>query len=141
MPRFVPCVPSQLLFLLTNTDLISFMPFTHTIVRKTGSTRPITPPSPKSSSPYKAIVYINLAGGADSFNILTPGASDCNLYDGYWEARGRGAGIGLSTDEILDIDAWSAGISGCSSLGVNKLLPAYKDIFDEGKGVFFANMG
>lgn len=112
-------------------------------VRKNGSfSRSTTPPSAKSSSPYKAIVYINLAGGADSFNILTPGSTDCtSLYDEYWEARGRGGGIGLKSDQIFDIDGSSAEISGCSNLGVTTLLPAYKDIFNEGKGVFFANMG
>ena len=82
-----------------------------------------------------------MAGGADSFNILTPGPSGCSLYNEYYEARGRGAGIGLGSDDILPIDGSSAGISGCDTLGVNKLLSAYKDIFDEGKGIFFANMG
>ena len=110
-------------------------------MRKTGSQRAITPPAAMSSSPYKAIVYINLSGGVDSFNVLVPGSSDCTLYDEYFEARGRGAGIGLTRDKILNIDASSAGIDGCGTLGLNSLLPAYKDIFDEGSGVFFANMG
>ncbi|KAL7554934.1 hypothetical protein ACHAWF_018496 [Thalassiosira exigua] len=124
--------------------LLTAAPEFHTsnTLRKTGAPRPITPPATKSSSPYKAIVYINLAGGADSFNILTPGTSGCaSLYDEYFEARGKGAGIGLTTSEILNIDGSSAGIDGCSTLGVNSMLSAYKDIFDEGKGIFFANMG
>lgn len=82
-----------------------------------------------------------MAGGADSFNILSPGSSGCTLYNEYFEARGRGAGIGLTPEEILNIDGSTAGISGCGTLGVNALLPAYRDIFNEGKGVFFANMG
>ena len=82
-----------------------------------------------------------MAGGADSFNILTPGASGCALYKEYYEVRGRGAGIGLKRDEMLQIDGSSAGIKRCKKFGVNKLLSAYKEIFDEGKGVFFANMG
>jgi len=111
-------------------------------VRKTGSPRSITPPAAKSSSIYKAIVYINLAGGVDSFNILTPGPSNCALYHEYMEARGTGkSNIGLKADEILPIDGSSAEISQCDTFGVNKLLSAYKDIFDEGSGVFFANMG
>jgi len=58
------------------------------------------------------------------------------------DARGMGASnVGLKIDEILPIDGSSAGISQCDTLGVNKLLSAYKDIFDEGSGVFFANMG
>ena len=110
-------------------------------MRKTGSPRSTTPPAAKSSSPYKAIVYISLSGGADSFNILTPGTSDCPLYDEYFEARGKGAGIGLTSDDILPINGSSAGISECGTFGVNKLLSAYKGIFDEGKGIFLANMG
>jgi hypothetical protein len=86
-------------------------------------------------------VYINLSGGVDSFNILTPGASNCPLYGEYLAARGGAAGIGLKRDEILPIDGSSARIPECDTLGVNKNLTAYKDIFDEGKGIFFANMG
>jgi uncharacterized protein (DUF1501 family) len=111
-------------------------------VRKTGSPRSITPSAAKSSSPYKAIVYISLAGGVDSFNILTPGPSNCTLYNEYMDARGMGnSNIGLKPEEILPIDGSSAGISQCNTLGVNKLLSAYKDLFDVGSGVFFANMG
>ena len=58
------------------------------------------------------------------------------------EARGTGSStIGLKVDEILPIDGSSARLSQCTELGVNKLLSAYKNIFDEGSGVFFANMG
>ena len=49
--------------------------------------------------------------------------------------------IGLKADEILPIDGSSAGIIECDTLGIHKLLSAYKSIFDEGNGVFFANMG
>ena len=124
--------------------LITTAPEFHTsnTLRKTGSPRSITPPTAKSSTPYKAIVYINLAGGVDSFNILTPhDDSGCYLYDEYFEARGGRLGIGLKMDEILPIDGSSAKINGCNKMGVNKLLPAYKEIYEEGKGIFFANMG
>ncbi|KAL7553976.1 hypothetical protein ACHAWF_017328 [Thalassiosira exigua] len=124
--------------------LLVSLPEFHTsnTLSKTGSSRPITPPADKSSAPYRAIVYIHLNGGADSFNILSPGSIGCSgLYDDYFAARGGGAGIGLKPDEILNIDAASAQMLGCSTLGVTHLLPAYKDIFDEGKGIFFANVG
>jgi uncharacterized protein (DUF1501 family) len=110
-------------------------------VRKTGSPRSISPSPAKSASPYKAIVYINLSGGVDSFNILTPGAKFCPLYNEYFAERGGAAGIGLMKDEILPIDGASAMIYECDTLGVNKNLTAFKDIYDEGKGIFFANMG
>jgi uncharacterized protein (DUF1501 family) len=96
----------------------------------------------KSSEPYKAIVFINLEGGVDSFNILTPhNDGGCYLYQEYFEARGGVGGIGLTTDQILPIDASSAEIPGCNTFGVNSLLPAYKEIYDEGKGIFLANFG
>lgn len=109
--------------------------------RKSGTARDATPPLDKSGSPYKAIVYIHLSGGVDSFNILTPGASNCPLYDEYFEARGKGIGIGMGPDEIIDIDGSSAGLDGCSNLGVHHLLPAYAEIYGAGNGIFFANMG
>ena len=115
---------------------------TSNTVRKSGSPRTITPPKAKSSSPYKAIVYVNLAGGVDSFNILTPGPEDCLLYEEYSKARGVGKSfIGLKRDEMLPINGTSARISQCNTLGVNQHLPAYQSIFNEGSGVFFANMG
>ena len=49
--------------------------------------------------------------------------------------------IGLKRDEILPINGSSARISQCDTMGVNQLLSAYQTIFDEGSGVFFANMG
>lgn len=124
--------------------LLTTLPEFHTsnTVRKTGNPRTVTPPAPKSSAPYKAIVYINLAGGIDSYNVLTPHPDKgCYLYDEYFQARGGGRGIGLRASEMRTIDGTSAGISGCDTFGVNSLLPAFKNIYTEGKGIFVANMG
>ena len=119
-------------------------------MRKTGAPRFATRPDKPSRRPYKAIVYINLAGGVDSFNILTPHSNgkNCALYDEYFEARGgqpntvdaaSRVGIGLKTTDMLDIDGSSQKIENCNLFGVNKMLDAYRDIYAEGKGVFFAN--
>jgi uncharacterized protein (DUF1501 family) len=87
-------------------------------------------------------VLVNLFGGADTFNFLTPhNEGGCYLYDDYFEARGGRNGIGLRIDQILAINGTSAGIVGCRTFGVNNLLPAFKDIYDQGKGIFLANMG
>lgn len=108
----------------------------------TGSKRSVTPPANKSSASYKAIVYIYLSGGLDSFNLLTPhNDSGCYLYDNYIQARGGSEGVGLAISEMLPIDGTSTGINGCETFGVNKLMSAYKQIYDEGKGIFLANMG
>lgn len=112
------------------------------LVKRTGSSRTVTPPASKSSEPYKAIVYIYLGGGLDSFNLLTPHSNGgCALYDNYFQARGGIDGVGLTIDDMVTIDGSSAGINGCNTFGVNKLMSAYKEIYDEGKGIFLANMG
>ena len=124
--------------------LIAASPEFHTSqpVKRNGSSRTVTPPATKSSEPYKAIVYIYLGGGLDSFNLLTPHSDGgCSLYNNYFQARGGTDGVGLTSEDLLPIDGSSAGISGCNTFGVNKLIPAYKEIFDEGKGIFLANMG
>lgn len=112
--------------------------FVHTVY-KTGSPRSITTQPAPQDVPYQAIIYIDLSGGADSFNILAPhNDGGCYLYNDYARARGS---IGLKIDKMLPIDGSSAGIDGCGTFGVNSLLPAYRDIYNEGKGIFLANMG
>ena len=77
-----------------------------------------------------------------SYNLLAPhNDGGCYLYDDYYQARGGTAGVGMTIDDMLKIDGSSAGIEGCSTFGVNKLMSSYKEIYDEGKGIFFANMG
>lgn len=104
--------------------------------------RQVTPAAAKSSLPYKAIVFINLSGGLDSYNILTPyDDPSCYLYEDYYQNRGGRQGVGLKLDEMHPIDGSSAGIDGCNTFGVHRRMGAYKDIFDEGKGIFIASMG
>ena len=125
-------------------QLLSTTPEFHTTntLRKTGLPRSLTPQPTSTSSDYKAIVYVDLFGGADSFNFLTPHPDGgCDLYDDYYAARGGVKGVGLTLDDMLPIDGSSAGIPGCATMGVHNKLPIYKDIFDEGAGIFFANMG
>lgn len=128
-----------LLKLLTTTPEFA----TSNTLRRTGNpTRPITPPTAKSSASYKAIVYINLAGGADSYNFLTPHPDGgCHLWDEYRQARGGKSGIALQADKVLPINGESAGVSGCSTFGMNRMLKGLKAIYDEGKGIWVANMG
>lgn len=123
--------------------LVTACPEFHTsnLVKKTGNKREVTPPATPTSEPYKAIVYIHLSGGLDSFNLLTPhNESGCYLYDNYFSLRGGSMGVGLAIEDLLPIDGTSAGIDGCDTFGVNKLMSAYKDIYDEGAGIFLANM-
>jgi len=57
-----------------------------------------------SSNDYKAIVYLYLGGGCDSFNILTPYANcpDNLGYDHYKKIR---TNVALTKGEIIEVPA------------------------------------
>ena len=41
--------------------------------------------------------------------------------------------------QILAIDGSSQKVENCALFGVNRHIPAYRDIYKEGRGLFFAN--
>jgi len=61
------------------------------------------PPRSKTSEHtpknYKAVVFVFLGGGADTFNMLIP--RDCELHDDYAAAR---KGIEIPISKLLPID-------------------------------------
>jgi len=111
------------------------------LVRKTGGEREVTPALTESNGEtYKAIVYVMMFGGLDSFYMLTPHFS-CDLYQDYAEARGVAK---LETDRMLSISAPTSPrypTQPCSRFGVNDNLPIMKELYDLGMGAFLANAG
>lgn len=91
----------------------------------------------QSEEPYKAIVFFNLNGGMDGFNMLVP-HEECSVYQNYADARGF---IALQPNELLPLLA--TGITGqvCDKFSVHKKLPIVQDLFDRGQLSFVANMG
>ncbi len=87
--------------------------------------------------PYKAIVLLYLFGGLDSFNVLAPSSKCTKLFNEYTEARG---GLGLTDATMTAIDARSSD-QPCDVFGVSNLLSSYREIYEAGDGIFFANMG
>lgn len=65
-------------------QLIATTPEFHTtsLVQPSGENRTSTPPSGSTEEPYKAVVYVFLFGGMDSFYMLAPHSSCTGLYDG-----------------------------------------------------------
>ena len=61
-----------------------------------------TPPA--STRPYKAVVFLNLNGGCDSFNLLIPhsGCIGKDMYEHYKSVRG---GLSVPKNDLLHIDA------------------------------------
>lgn len=73
-----------------------------------------------SGKPYKAIVYVNLAGGIDSFNILMPyskciGSTGKDLYLDYKTVRGV---LALDNSTMLPINAPSSS-QPCKMFGIH----------------------
>ena len=89
-----------------------------------------------SSSDYKAMVCILLAGGADTHNVLIP--TETSEYDAYAATRNDLAlDINANPPEILDLDYNDNGLT----YGVHAGMPNVRDMFDDGDLSFLANVG
>ena len=109
---------------------------TNSIERTTTAREPLPLLERDPTVPYKAIVVVFLHGGVDWFNVLAPHTS-CSLYSSYRKNRGP---LTLYLHEMLRIEAGQTE-QPCTSFGVHHKLPIFKDIFDEGNGLFIANIG
>jgi uncharacterized protein (DUF1501 family) len=103
------------------------------------SLRPDPDPTPPSDKQYKALVYVMLDGGADSYNMLVPhsGCSGRDLYQDYATIR---EGLSLSKSSLLQIDT-SSSDQPCSKFGLHPNLGYLKTLYEEGDLSFVANMG
>jgi hypothetical protein len=127
------------------TVLTMSAPEFHTFntVSMSGAARDATPSKPKDESvPYKAIVHVNLFGGMDSMNMLTPHPDGCpSLYNEYKYYRGvKNSLTGTSNPTFVKIDATTSD-QPCTFFGVNSKLNNLANIYNEGDGVFFASIG
>ncbi len=89
------------------------------------------------SKPYRAVVYIMLNGGADSYNMLAPHTctQGYDLYQDYVDVR---QSVALSTDDLLPI---SADNQVCERFGIHPELMAARDLYNDKDLLFFANTG
>jgi hypothetical protein len=79
---------------------------------------------------------LHLSGGMDGFNLLTPHTS-CGNYRSYLKNREV---LALRESEMLPIKNDDPD-QPCEKFGVHNAIPAMKDIYDKGHGIFFANIG
>ncbi len=84
-----------------------------------------------SSSPYRALVCLFLAGGNDSFNMLVP--REATAYAAYKKSR---ANLALTPAQLIDIHP-----TGLPDFGVHNAMPEVADLFETGKAAFVANVG
>jgi len=82
---------------------------------------------------YKTIVCVNLNGGNDSFNMLTPYAQP--EYNAYQSARSN---IAIDRSQLLPI---TPSLYPANSFGINPNMPGVRDLFNNGDLSFIGNVG
>ncbi|KAL7541734.1 hypothetical protein ACHAXR_011178 [Thalassiosira sp. AJA248-18] len=92
------------------------------------------PENPSPVKGYKAIVYIFLAGGMDSYSALVP--LGCSLHAQYLEVRGD---VAIASD-LLKIDA-SDSNQPCETFGIHPSLGNIHQLYDRGDASFVSNIG
>jgi cullin-associated NEDD8-dissociated protein 1 len=93
--------------------------------------------------PYKAIVYMWLGGGMDSFNMLVP-LDGCKGRDMYAQYKTVRADIALQKDFLLPITASKkTPKSGqvCDRFGLHPSFKSLQRLYNDGDALFFANAG
>ncbi len=97
--------------------------------------RALSVPSSASSGfrDYKALVYILLSGGNDSFNMLVP-----NSTAAYSEYQNTRSNLALPLSDLLNLNYTD--ING-KAFGVHPSMPEVQQLFNSGKLAFLANTG
>jgi uncharacterized protein (DUF1501 family) len=94
-----------------------------------------------ASGEYRALVCLFLAGGNDSFNMLTPysGPSSTNA-DSYAEYLASRSNLALSkvTNQLIEVHPLN---TPGRTFGVHAGMPEVANLFETGKAAFVANVG
>jgi len=108
---------------VTSGEFHSTSEVTHAVADEASQPAPARKLQESSAPEYKAIVYYNLAGGVDSYNMLAPySCSPIDVYDNYRKVRGQSElaeGIGMPLDRLLEIPANNTA-QPCSSFGIHE---------------------
>ena len=111
---------------------------TNRVQRKVGTRREAASVKlPKNS--YKAIVYLYVGGGLDSYNVLVP-HSNCGDKDMYAEYKEVRQDIALEKEDLLPIDVPEMN-QVCDTFALHPELPIVKELYDDGDALFLANLG
>jgi hypothetical protein len=112
------------------------------LVRTNGMKRDAPPVPVSSKLSYKAVVFVALPGGYDSYNVLVP--KTCNvtnsqgqtLHEQYVDQRGSLAFGSSEYDLVI-----GATNQPCSHFAIHDELKVFKDLYDSGDLSFLANIG
>lgn len=136
--------PNLTLGIIKAQQLMAVTPEFHStnIARKSGETRAKPEATPPSTKPYKAVVYVLLTGGMDSFNMLAPhtcsatNAAGQTLLQQYYAARTNVAIANNERSRIIN----AAG-QPCSQFVIHQDLEIVEKLYKDGDLAFFANAG
>lgn len=101
------------------------------------------PEVPVQNRRYKALIFLYLKGGADTFNMLMPHSHCRNAsgsHDLYGEYVSTRTVLAIARNSLLPLDA-STSNQTCRILGLHPALPFLKRAYDGGEAAFFANVG
>jgi len=95
-----------------------------------------------STKPYKAVVFVNLEGGIDSYNMLMPqsqcsGTGGKDLYMDYRAVRGE---LALERNDMLPINV-SSSVQPCKMFGIHPSMTVAQQLYNDKDLVFLANIG
>ena len=90
--------------------------------------------------PFKAVVFLMLAGGMDSFNLIVPHSECKGGKDMYQEYRDVRTDIALPKEDLLEITVPS-GQQVCSRFGIHPNLPRVRQLYNQRDALFMANIG
>jgi len=97
--------------------------------------RPAIEDSPANGKlrPYKAIILVELNGGADTYHMLVPLA--CPLYDEYVARRGD---LAFKQSEVIKIETTG---QQCATFGIHPSLKFVASLYEDQMAAFVSNVG
>jgi uncharacterized protein (DUF1501 family) len=98
---------------------------------------PSPQPTVSNTTGYKAIVYLYLAGGADSHNFVIPASACTELAQQYASVR---TVVALDPDAQIEAPV-PADSQPCDSFAMHARLTKFKELYDLGQSAFVANVG
>ena len=103
------------------------------------SLRPQPDVPENSSEPYKAVIFLNLAGGADTFNFLVP-MNGCLEKDMYAEYKNVRTSLALEKSTLLPIDTLGSNQI-CDTFGLHPNLGTLQSLYNNQDLLFVSNVG
>ena len=136
--------PNRTLGIIKAQLLMTVTPEFHStnIARKSGENRAKPEAIPPSTKPYKAVVYVLLTGGMDSFNMLAPhtcsatNAAGQTLLEQYVAIRSNVAIASNERSRVINATGQA-----CSQFVIHEDLGIVENLYKDGDLAFFANAG